>query len=94
MLSVKHPICEPIPAFCHRPKKGTKVKPEKRDREDDVTAPVAAHVRGTDGKLHFSDVPLFTPCMSPQQVLEAGAFGGGYFRDIDSGITKQSYTGA
>lgn len=37
---------------------------------------LTAAVRGTDGKLHFPGAPLFTPSLSPQEVLEAGAFGG------------------
>lgn len=32
--------------------------------------------------------------MTPEEVLRAGAFGGGYFRPITSGVTRCRYTGA
>lgn len=41
--------------------------------------------------LHFPDFPMFTPNLTPQEVLQAGSFGGTYFRPIYSSITKQHY---
>ena len=39
--------------------------------------------------LVFEDAPTFRPNMTPSEVLHAGAWGGGYFRDIYSSIIKQ-----
>ncbi|XP_051981687.1 uncharacterized protein zgc:113208 [Xyrauchen texanus] len=43
------------------------------------------------GQLVFKDHPEFQPNMSPKEVLQAGSFGGTYFRPIYSSITKQHY---
>lgn len=45
-----------------------------------------------DGVLSFADEPTFTPNLTPAEVLQRGSFGGGYFRNIFSSITGQSYT--
>eukprot|EP00931_Biecheleriopsis_adriatica_P082436 TRINITY_DN55877_c0_g1_i1.p1 TRINITY_DN55877_c0_g1~~TRINITY_DN55877_c0_g1_i1.p1 ORF type:complete len:279 (-),score=63.08 TRINITY_DN55877_c0_g1_i1:54-815(-) len=61
--------------------------------------------RGPDGRLKFkaktgssSDVTeaiaAFQPTVTPPEVLQAGAFGGTYFRDISSAVTKQIHKGA
>ena len=44
--------------------------------------------------LIFEDSPTFVPNMTPSEVLHAGAWGGGYFRDIYSSIIKQKCEGA
>ncbi|XP_073716864.1 uncharacterized protein [Misgurnus anguillicaudatus] len=47
--------------------------------------------RNEKGQLVFKDQPAFTPNMTPKEVLQAGSFGGTYFRPIYSSITKQHY---
>ncbi|XP_048043295.1 uncharacterized protein zgc:113208 [Megalobrama amblycephala] len=47
--------------------------------------------RNEKGQLVFKDHTEFTPNMSPKEVLQAGSFGGTYFRPIYSSITKQHY---
>eukprot|EP00980_Cylindrotheca_fusiformis_P010335 scaffold2299_cov131-Cylindrotheca_fusiformis.AAC.22 len=39
--------------------------------------------------LVFEDYPTFRPNMSPEQVIQAGAFGGTYFRSIVSNINQK-----
>lgn len=39
----------------------------------------------------FADHPEFTPNISPLDVLKQGAFGGTYFRPIDSKVTRKKY---
>lgn len=39
----------------------------------------------------FDDFPEFRPNLTPKEVLQAGSFGGTYFRPIISGITGKSY---
>lgn len=43
------------------------------------------------GEFSFADAPTFRPNLSPAEVLRAGSFGGGYFRDIKSGVTGEAY---
>jgi len=47
--------------------------------------------RKTGGKIHFPDHPEFRPNLTPQEIFQAGAFGGTYWRPIKSTITKKSY---
>jgi hypothetical protein len=35
----------------------------------------------------FEDCPELRPNMTPKEVLQAGSFGGTYFRPIKSGVT-------
>ena len=50
--------------------------------------------RSKTGEFIFNDAPDFKPNLSPQEVLQAGSFGGGYFRDITSSVTKTTYKDA
>ncbi|KAF4112843.1 hypothetical protein G5714_005388 [Onychostoma macrolepis] len=50
--------------------------------------------RNEKGQLVFKGHPEFTPNMTPKEVLQAGSFGGTYFRPIYSSITKQHYKDA
>merc|ERR1719253_748703 len=43
--------------------------------------------RTAEGHFFFEDFPEFKPNLSPQQVIQAGSFGGTYFRDISSAVT-------
>jgi hypothetical protein len=47
--------------------------------------------RKPDGTLIFSDAPEFCPNKTPEEILRAGAFGGTYYRDIYSSVTKKHY---
>jgi len=48
--------------------------------------------RNTDGvTLIFSDAEEFRPNMTPKEVLQAGSFGGTYFRPIKSSVTNLKY---
>eukprot|EP00794_Sanderia_malayensis_P000816 gene816-112_t len=44
-----------------------------------------------DGTLIFSDAKEFCPNMTPKEVLQAGSFGGTYFRPIKSSVTGLKY---
>lgn len=50
--------------------------------------------RDASGAFTFDGAPHFHPNLSPSEILQAGAFGGTYFRDIYSCVTKKSYKGA
>lgn len=43
------------------------------------------------GEICFLDYPDFKPNMTPKEVIQAGSFGGTYFRSIYSAITKKNY---
>ncbi|KAL3881674.1 hypothetical protein ACJMK2_028084 [Sinanodonta woodiana] len=49
--------------------------------------------RNKKGELVFDSYPDFQPNMTPEEVLQAGSFGGTYFRPIKSVITGKSYSG-
>ena len=65
-------------------KKGSKF--DKKSKDGIITP-----TRNKDGVFIFEDEPRFCPNMSPKEVLQAGSFGGTYFRPIRSGVTKKSY---
>ena len=44
--------------------------------------------------IKFPDHPEFTPNLTPKQVLQSGAFGGTYYRDIHSAVTGKDYSDA
>ena len=46
------------------------------------------------GVFRFADAPTFTPALSPEAVLRAGAFGGTYFRPIACTVTRRAYRDA
>ncbi|XP_077977689.1 uncharacterized protein LOC144433254 [Glandiceps talaboti] len=49
--------------------------------------------RNKKGEICFPDYPMFRPNLSPKEVLQAGSFGGTYFRPIKSGVTGEKYSG-
>ena len=48
---------------------------------------------GFAGRLVFPGYADFRPNLTPKEVLQAGSFGGTYFRRIHSGVTGQNYEG-
>merc|ERR1712112_565018 len=48
--------------------------------------------KNSKGELVFADVPDFRPNRTPKEVLQAGSFGGTYFRPIYSSVTGLKYT--
>lgn len=49
-------------------------------------------LRNKKGELVFKDFPTFHPNKTPKEILQAGSFGGTYFRPINSSVTNQKYT--
>lgn len=45
------------------------------------------------GELKFADQPKFRPNLTPKEVMQAGSFGGTYFRPIVSAVTGERYRG-
>ena len=56
---------------------------------DGFTEPIPK--KNSDGVLIFKDEPEFRPNMTPKEVLQAGSFGGTYFRPIKSSVTNLKY---
>lgn len=50
--------------------------------------------RSPDGSLRFADAPAFTPNLTPAEIMQAGAFGGYYFRPIASCVTGRVHVDA
>ena len=44
------------------------------------------------GEIVFPDYPEFRPNITPREMFKLGSFGGTYWRDIKSDVTKKSYT--
>lgn len=76
-----------------RKKPGSVHKTDKNDnrKQCDESRSFSEVKRNKKGQLVFEDHPEFCPNMSPKEVLQAGSFGGTYFRPIYSSITKQHY---
>jgi len=47
--------------------------------------------KNSKGVLEFADASDFSPNMTPKEVLQAGSFGGTYFRPIKSSVTGAKY---
>jgi len=62
---------------------------EKVKQRDGFTEKIPK--RNSDGVLIFSDAKEFRPNMTPKEVLQAGSFGGTYFRPIKSSVTGLKY---
>ncbi|XP_030638883.1 uncharacterized protein LOC115819514 [Chanos chanos] len=67
-------------------------KPQKEKKKSQESSRSVSEVKKNEkGELIFKDFPEFRPNMTPKEVLQAGSFGGTYFRSIYSSITKQHY---
>ncbi|XP_040570917.1 putative transcription elongation factor S-II [Lepeophtheirus salmonis] len=71
-------------------------KEEQKEEENpnvqpnfELTAPLP--IRNSKGIYVFEDRKEFKPNKSPKEVLQAGSFGGTYFRPIYSSVTKLKY---
>jgi len=62
---------------------------EEVRKRDKCTEPIPK--RNSDGVLIFPDAKEFHPNMTPKEVLQAGSFGGTYFRPITSSVTGLKY---
>eukprot|EP00808_Paulinella_micropora_P008707 g60504.t1 len=85
------------PTFVTMPKKSTSQKKGEQKELSGIGAEgyewgMSEPRRDKAGFFKFADTPDFTPNLSPAEVLQMGSFGGGYFRDIYSSVTKQHYT--
>jgi len=66
-------------------------KRSKITKSDFILKKSVVPKRNQDKVFIFEDEPMFLPNMSPKEVIQAGSFGGTYFRPIKSGVTKKSY---
>jgi len=62
---------------------------EQVRKRDGFTEPIPK--KNSDGVLIFPDAKEFRPNMTPKEVLQAGSFGGTYFRPIKSSVTGLKY---
>ena len=65
------------------------IEDEKVRQRDGYPEPIPK--KNSDGVLLFSDAKEFRPNMTPKEVLQAGSFGGTYFRPIKSSVTGLKY---
>ena len=66
------------------------IKTENEARErDSYSEPIPK--RNSNGVVLFPDAEEFSPNMTPAEVLQAGSFGGTYFRPIKSAVTGLKY---
>lgn len=71
-------------------KRGGGTEQDIREREG-YTVPQPT--KNKQGNLVFEDSSLIYPNMTPKEVLQAGSFGGTYFRPIKSSVTGESHSG-
>ncbi len=48
--------------------------------------------REKNNVIVFSDTPEFRPNLTPYEIFQEGAFGGGYYREIYSAVTNKKYS--
>ncbi|KAK6473800.1 hypothetical protein HHUSO_G27301 [Huso huso] len=66
-------------------------KEVNKEKPEGLNGGTALPVRNKKGELVFEGFPTFLPNMTPKEVLQAGSFGGTYFRPIHSSITKTDF---
>ena len=69
---------------------GTVLKGDEEVRQRDEYSESIPR-KNSEGILIFADAKEFRPNMTPQEVLQAGSFGGTYFRPIKSSVTGLKY---
>lgn len=47
--------------------------------------------KNSNGEIVFKDYPEFRPNLTPREMFKLGSFGGTYYREIYSSITKKNY---
>ena len=61
---------------------------EEVRQRDGYTAPLPSRSSSSSSStLHVPDKPTFQPNLTPAEILQAGSFGGTYFRAIKSAVT-------
>ncbi|XP_076445586.1 uncharacterized protein LOC143283287 [Babylonia areolata] len=68
-------------------------KTNKEQDPSEIKFTASPPTRNKKGELVFEGAPDFRPNMTPKEVMQAGSFGGTYFRPIKSGITGKNYSG-